>query len=140
MNTHITALSTLSPEQIDQLVALYQDEWWTRGRTRQDVAAMLDGSDYLFAYADQHDRLGAFARIITDGVYKAFIFDVIVRRDLRGSQLGARIMADITTHPKLAGVRHLELYCLPEMQDFYRRFGFGDAISGVSLMRRTHPG
>lgn len=138
MSAHVTQLTTLSPEHIEELVDMYQGEWWTKGRNRRDVAAMLKGSNHIFAYADSEGRLCAFARVITDGIYKAFLFDVIVRRDFRGAKLGARIMRDVVNHPILSTVRHIELYCLPELQGFYKQFGFSTEISGVGLMRLTH--
>lgn len=135
MNRNFRALGTLSPTHVDQLVDMYQGEWWTRGRLRSDVATMLQGSDVVFAYEDDQGKLCAFARAITDGVFKAMIFDVIVRKDLRGSGLGARIMQDFRAHPVLSGVRHVELYCLPELQAFYGQFGFSSEVSGTSMMR-----
>lgn len=128
-------LSTLSPTHVDQLVDLYQGEWWTQGRIRSDVETMLQGSDFIFAYEDGDGKLCAFARAITDGIFKAMIFDVIVRKDLRGTQLGARIMQDVRTHPVLSKVKHVELYCLPELQGFYGQFGFSSDVSGTSMMR-----
>jgi len=136
MSAYVTQLASLSAKHIDQLVDMYQDEWWTKGRIRSDVAAMLVGSDYVFAYEDSAGRLCAFSRVLTDGVYKAIIFDVIVRRDFRGSKLGARIMGDICKHPALSKIRHIELYCLPELQGFYSQFGFSNEVFGVTLMRR----
>jgi hypothetical protein len=117
MNRNFRALSTLSPTHVDQLVDMYQSERWTRGRIRSDVATMLQGSDVVFAYEDDEGKICAFAPAITDGVFKAMIFDVIVRKGLRGSRLGARILQDVREHPVLSRVRHVELYCLPELQD-----------------------
>jgi hypothetical protein len=135
MNRNFRALSTLSPTHVDQLVDMYQSERWTRGRIRSDVATMLQGSDVVFAYEDDEGKICAFAPAITDGVFKAMIFDVIVRKGLRGSRLGARILQDVREHPVLSRVRHVELYCLPELQGFYGQFGFSSELSGISIMR-----
>ena len=125
----------LAPQQIDQLVELYQHEWWTKGRERTDVEIMVSASDLLFVYVDQSDVLCAFARVLTDKVYKAFIFDVIVRQAFRGEGVGDRIVSDIKSHPELARVRHIELYCKPELQTFYSRHGFSSETGGIVLMR-----
>ena len=46
-------------------------------------------------------------------------------------------MDAIVNHPTLSAVKHLELYCLPNMVPFYERWGFSTDVSGVSLMRRS---
>lgn len=138
-NVGLQRLAGLSDGQIDQLVALYQGEWWCKGRARADVETMLRHSDFIFAYADAEGRLAAFARVLTDRVFKALVFDVIVRPDCRGTGIGRRMLADVTGHPALARVTHVELYCRPELRPFYAAEGFADA-QGVVLMRRTPGG
>ena len=138
-NSDLRRLDALSDGQVDQLVALYQGEGWCRGRERPDVETMLRHSDFVFAYGDAEGRLAAFARVLTDRVFKALVFDVIVRPDCRGTGIGRRILADIAGHAVLAQVRHVELYCRPELRAFYAAEGFADA-EGVVLMRRTPGG
>ena len=68
----------LTEAQAIQLHALYQREWWTAGRTLEDVRAMLAGSDHLYGICDgETAQLAGFARVLTDGVFKALVFDVI---------------------------------------------------------------
>ena len=35
--------NSLSPAQVDQLLAFYDDVWWAKGRTREGVETMLAG-------------------------------------------------------------------------------------------------
>ena len=81
-------------------------------------------------------RLVAFARVLTDRVFRAFIFDVIVATEHRGAGLGHRLMEELLRHPNLSGVELIELYCRPELVPFYERLGFTSPDSGVTLMRR----
>lgn len=133
----LTAVNQLDPNHIDQLFDLFEREWWTKGRTRDSIETMLAGSDAVVGLIEPDiGRLVGFARAITDGVYKALIFDVIVVPDHRGKGTGRMLMERLLAHPQLHGVRHKELYCRPDMVDFYRRWGFSDRVGGVSLMRR----
>jgi predicted GNAT family N-acyltransferase len=128
----------LDEAHVGQLHELYQHEWRSRGRTRSDVALMLEHSDHVFGFcAEPDDRLVAFARVLTDRVFKALIFDVIVASAHRGGGLGRRLMDEIVKHPALAPVRHLELYCLPEMVPFYEKWRFSTDVAGVRYMRRN---
>ena len=133
-------ITQLRDGHVDQLHELYQREWWTRGRTRPDVEQMLEYSDYVFGFcAEPGDRLVAFARVLTDRVFKALIFDVIVASPHRGDGLGRRLMDTIVEHPDLRSVRHIELYCVPEMVPFYEKWRFSTDVAGVTYMRRTTP-
>ena len=129
--------TTLDERHVRELHALYQGEWWTRDRSIDQVRRILDGSDRIVAVCDStDDRLIAFARVLTDGVCKALILDVIVAPDRRDEGLGRHVMDRILEHPALASVQHVELYCLPEMVPFYERWGFSTDVAGVTLMRR----
>ncbi len=131
-------IEKLDATQIRQLVALYQNEWWTRGRTLAGVRKMLARSDVILAFAERgNGKLAAFSRVITDYTYKALVLDVIVAPAHRGTGLGRKLMAGILNHPRLRRVRHFELYCLPELLPFYRRWGFTEELGKLKFMRRA---
>ncbi|MEW6268760.1 MAG: GNAT family N-acetyltransferase [Thermodesulfobacteriota bacterium] len=130
--------ATPSERHLAELHALYQNEWWTRGRTLDETRRAVEGSDVVVAICDHATgRLLAFARVLTDGVFKALVLDVIVAPERRGEQLGRRLMDAVLAHPDVAGVAHVELYCRPEMVPFYERYGFSTDVAGVLLMRRA---
>ena len=132
-------LNALSEAQAEQLHSLYQREWWTVGRSLADVRTMLQHSDFVFAFAaPDTQELLAFARVLTDHVFKALVLDVIVHPDHRSAGLGSFLMALIIARPVLSRVRHLELYCLPEHADFYQRHGFTSELGELHLMRRSN--
>jgi GNAT superfamily N-acetyltransferase len=131
--------NALSETQTQQLHSLYQREWWTVGRSLADVRTMLQHSDFVFAIAaPDTQELLAFARVLTDRVFKALVLDVIVHPDHRSAGLGSFLMAHILAHPVIARVRHTELYCLPERADFYQRHGFTSELGELHLMRRVN--
>lgn len=128
----------LSEQQIDELHDLFDSEWWTEGRDRTDIETMLDHSDEVVGLRDSDTgELVAFARILTDYVYRAFVFDVIVEESRRGSGLGRRIMDAIVEHPSLSEVERLELYCSEDQTSFYEQWGFSTDVGSSRLMRRT---
>ena len=128
----------LTPMQVEQLVELFQQEWWTRGRTKADVDKLIENAGPLFAFVDPlNDELVAFARAMTDGVYKAMIFDIIVKDTWRSSGLGRLLMQTVMTDPVLARVKHRELYCLEDMVPFYEKWGFTANLPGLFFMRQS---
>jgi len=130
--------SRLSASHIDQLWRLYQGEWWSCGRRLDDVRRAVEHSDMIFAYCNcATGRLSAFARVLTDYVYKAVLFDVIVDPQYRDLGLGRALLEAVTCHPALLFVEHIELYCRPELTSFYERWGFTADLSELCFMRRT---
>lgn len=128
-------VDSLSEVLLQELCELYQHEWWTRGRTLDDVREAVSRSSVVIAFLTQNDQLAAFTRVLSDGVFKALVFDVIVREDYRRLGLGEMLVKSVLTHPSLARVRNFELYCRPELSSFYARFGFSLDVGGIQLMR-----
>ena len=137
MSTTYRVIESIGDDRIHQLMELYKHEWWTNNRTIEQTRAILKGSDLVIGVCDEaDDRLVAFARVLTDRIARAFIFDVIVAADQRGRGLGRRIVDEALEHPDLKSVELVELYCRPELVAFYERMGFSSPDSGVVLMRR----
>jgi GNAT superfamily N-acetyltransferase len=136
LNERFRVVHDLDEPLIAQLHSLYQGEWWSNARSLEDTRRCVRGSQVCVALV-AGDRLVAFARVLTDYIFKAMIFDVIVVRDQRGQSLGNAIIERVLKHERLRDVRHFELYCLPEMFAFYRRHGFTEDVGAVRLMRRT---
>jgi predicted GNAT family N-acyltransferase len=136
--TDVIVLDRVDGSRREQLVALFRSAWWTKTRDADAVERMLEGSDLTVGLVDPaSDRLVGFARAITDHTFLAVVLDVIVDPDYRGTGLGARLMNELLAHPELAAVDSVELVCQPELIDFYRRWGFTDAVGRSLLMRRT---
>lgn len=117
------------------LMELYRHEWWTNQRREEDVARMLRHTDLVVGVCADDGRLVGFTRVLTDRVFKAVIFDVIVAHAHRGTGLGARLLDYVLAHSMVAGVRHIELYCKPEMIPFYEQWGFAAPGPDVNFLR-----
>ena len=127
----------LDETHVEQLVALYENEWWSKGRNRDDVRKMLEHSDIVFGLVEaDSNRLVGFARVLIDRIYRATLYDVIVAGDRRGADLGKRLMDAVTAHPDLAAIEQLELHCKPELEAFYAKWGFAHNTTGTSTLRR----
>jgi hypothetical protein len=130
-------VESLEETHVHELVALYQNEWWSKGRTLGDVRKMLQHSDIVFGVVETaSNRLVAFARVITDRVYRGTVYDVIVAGDRRGNELGKLLLDAVTAHPDLKAIESLELHCLPELVPFYAKWGFVGSTRGMQTLRR----
>lgn len=130
--------ASLSPSQVDDLMRLYANEWWTRDRTRREVGRMLADSDLLFVVTERQSRsLVAFARVLTDHSYVALLLDTIVAPAYRGKGLGRLLVERICSAPELRDVERIELTCQPELIPFYRKWGFTENVGRSRPMRRS---
>ena len=131
-------VSELNSRQVTQLSELYQSEWWTVGRSLSDVQTMVENSSLVFGVITPRQDLVGFVRVLTDKVYKALIFDMIVSSEHRKNGLGGLLMEWVLSHPNLREVKHFELYCLPELRPFYEKWGFAAEVGGIDLLRRVN--
>jgi len=116
-------IENLNSDQSNQLYELYKNVWFTQGRKLIDVENMLSNS-YLTLGIIDNDELIGFCRAISDGVYKAFLFDVIVKDRKQGHGIGKLLIETALAHEKLKNVNHIELYCPESISPFYERLGF----------------
>ncbi len=125
----------LTELQIHDLLDLYHEESWSKNRTIDDVKKMLETSWIIAIKDQQNDKLFAFARLLTDYVYRAFIYDVIVAKDYRSLGFGKLIINRILTHEDLKNVERIELNCIDSNITFYNKFGFDKVPDGTNMMR-----
>jgi len=76
-------IENFNSDQTKQIHQLMIQEWWCADRQLDDVVATINGSDITLAAVNDEQRIVAFARAITDGVFKGVLFDVIVHKKCR---------------------------------------------------------
>src|SRR5688500_14224623 len=83
-----------------QLVALYRQAPWANTRSIADADEMLTHTDVAITAWDG-SRLVGFGRVLTDFVYRASIWDIIVDTTYQGQDIGTQIIQRILEHPDL---------------------------------------
>jgi N-acetylglutamate synthase-like GNAT family acetyltransferase len=114
---------------LDQLQALYHFAPWAAGRDKEEIQVMLKNTDYVFSAQDD-GRLVGFARILTDRIYRATVWDVVVHPDYQRQGVGEALMKTILSHPVLSKVQKFWLNTR-DKQPFYERFGFVRSDQGM---------
>lgn len=128
----------MSDEQLDQLLTLTQQMWWSKDRTMQEINTMLKHCIPFAVIENNTQRLVAFARVLTDAVKYAYIYDVMAEENLRGRGIGKMIMNAILIHPALSCIKYFELTCAHDMVGYYKKFGFTDNLESVVAMRKKN--
>jgi ribosomal protein S18 acetylase RimI-like enzyme len=125
-----------SPEA-SQLLRLFQQAPWAKDRTLDDAKDMLRHTDLTLCAWDR-DCLIGFGRVLTDFVYRATIWDVIVDRAYQGQGVGTEIVRRILNHPRL---KRVELFWLcTRRPGFYEKLGFSSKEQTGMVWSRSRNG
>lgn len=113
-----------SPERrrirANELRSLYNQAGWWPNRTLEDIGNLLVPGVSVGAW--DGEKLIGFARAVSDGVFRAYIEDVVVDEAYRRRGVGDRLI-----HVLMDELRHLEvvsLFCEEDLTTFYERNGF----------------
>ncbi len=92
----------------------------------------------VFAFHD--DRLVGAGRALSDGVWRAAIYDVAVLPAYQGKGIGSTIIRHLID---AADVEVIMLYAAPGREAFYEKFGFRKMKTAMAIMsypeeRRVH--
>ncbi len=129
-------IEQLDENHLPQIFELYQNEWWTKTRSKEDISSLLRNTTFVFGLIDEsNDNLVGFTRVLSDLLFKAIIFDVIVKPDYRGHHLGAKLIQHVINHPQIRDIESIELYCLEGLRLFYEQFGFESVNAKFHFMR-----
>jgi len=120
-----TLVEKLNAEQIPQLHALVQQQWWGGGRTLEEVRKMAQHTSLMLALIETATgQLAGDCRVLTDFPFRATVYDVMVAEHLQGEGLGQRLMDALSNHPEMQSVSLVYLCCETHMRPFYRRWGY----------------
>ncbi len=115
----------LNEPQIQQLLDLYSQQWWSPGRSLADVRTMLAHSSKIYALIEPDTgNLVAFCRVLTDFVFRGLLHDVMVDQSRQRQGIGRQLMEAVTRDPDLARVQSIGLWCKPDLVPLYQKFGF----------------
>jgi GNAT superfamily N-acetyltransferase len=114
---------------------LYSHAGWWPERTVAQIERVLDAAPAVGAW--DGDRLVGFARIVTDGVCRAYVEDVVVHEQYRGRGIGRALMDRLLNEVDDGLV--VSLFCKPWLVPFYERQGFQPANQVVLHRVRLRP-
>lgn len=124
----------LTIDDADSLQALGEDAWWMKTRSPETITSLLLNPAMQIFGLYEDDRLIASAALLTDGVTKAVLVDVVVAKSYRlrgfGDEVTSRAMA--TLPDTMEGI----LYCENKLVDFYGDHGFAKNNNYSLMLRR----
>ncbi|MCQ4925177.1 GNAT family N-acetyltransferase [Tissierella carlieri] len=101
----------------------------------RDIHKKAFENSYRVVFVFDEEKLIGFGRTISDGVYQAAIYDIVVSPEYQGKSIGRIIMNKI-----LEGVPNCNciLYASPGKESFYEKFNFKRMKTGMALFNNAH--
>jgi GNAT superfamily N-acetyltransferase len=133
-NEDYVASSDPARLSLDVIHGYLRRAYWCEGIPRETVRTAIANSLCVGVYNGK-DQVG-FARAVTDRATFAYVADVFVLDEHRGHGAGKLLIACLTTHPDLQGLRTWMLLTR-DAHGLYRQFGFGPSPTPERLMVKT---
>jgi GNAT superfamily N-acetyltransferase len=129
---------TCDPAKMDRAVIaeFLRSSYWAKGIPAATVERSLAHS-LCFGLLEGNRQVG-FARVISDYATIAYLGDVFVLPEYRGQGLSKWLMACITSHPELQGLRRWIL-ATRDAHSLYEQFGFTPLKKPEIFMERHDP-
>jgi N-acetylglutamate synthase-like GNAT family acetyltransferase len=117
---------------LEAILELFRHVDWAKHRTPDSAMAVLAQTSLLVT-GWYRGRCVAMLRVLSDGVYRALVEDVIVHPDYQSLGWGRRIVETALAHPQLRDIEAVFLFTGVPM--FYERFGFVQVGTGMFRVR-----
>ena len=132
-------LISTDPARLDRqaIWRFLRTSYWAAGISLDAVQRSIENALIFGLYAPAGDQAG-FARAITDRVRFAWLSDVFVLEEHRGSGLGVWLVETVLSHPDLASAR--VVLGTKDAHGLYERFGFEPADTGRLMDHKVFPG
>ncbi|TLF38946.1 GNAT family N-acetyltransferase [Maribacter aurantiacus] len=117
-------INTIELPTEKELENLFSQTTWASERKSQNIRRMLNNVN-VFVTIRKNSELIGFGRAISDGIYRALVDDIIVDNDYRKKGLGKIIVENILK--QLNGIDEIFLNTKPDLEQFYKKFGFNKA-------------
>jgi spermidine synthase len=123
-------------DEIRQIEGLYRQEgWWQAkaGAGLKLIPKLIAGS-HCFVVAVENNDIVGMGRAVSDGASDAYIQDLVVRKDRRRRGIGRQILDALIRRLQDDGIRWIALIAKPGSHGFYRKEGFDEMPSCVSML------
>lgn len=120
--------SDFTNANLDEMKEIYTSVGWTK-HTNEIIRQVFEASNVV-ALVKVNGRIIGIGRGMTDGVFNAAIYDVVVHRDFQGQGIAKKIMEFLLD--KLCNVSCVHLISTTGNEGFYRKLGLKKLKTGMA--------
>lgn len=118
----------------EEIQSLYRFTTWGKSRTIDQIDAMLRGSSLCFSVRYE-GKLVAFCRMLTDFIFRASLWDIMVHPDHQGKGIGSQLIEYALEHPAVIKIPVIVTFTT-DLAPFMSRKGF-EQREGVMILQRV---
>ncbi|MEM5592412.1 GNAT family N-acetyltransferase [Niallia circulans] len=119
------------PIKACEVIELYKNVGWWKERTEQDIEKMLSQTFAVGAW--EKNKLIGFARAISDGIFRAYIEDVVISSSFNRKGIGIKLIAKMVD--ELSNIDVISLFCEEDLISFYNKNEFKKATHSLSCIK-----
>ena len=112
---------------------LDRNAFWAKGRTIKDLKKCLANSDVIVSIWVEDEIVG-FGRALTDGIYRGFLWDIVIDQHHQGKGLGTLIVKNLLSSRRIRNTKKVYLMTTNKKR-FYSQFDFKEVTSQDLLIR-----
>ena len=112
---------------------LDRNTFWAKNRTIHDLKKCLANSDVIISLWVGSEMVG-FGRALTDGIYRAVLWDIVIDQNHQGKGFGILIVKNLLSSKKIKNTKKLYLMTTNKKL-FYSQLEFKEVISQDLLIR-----
>nr|WP_284698455.1 GNAT family N-acetyltransferase [Staphylococcus xylosus] len=119
----------LDIKDVDELIQIYHDNDWA-GHDQEKVITIFNTATHVIIAKYQGKVIG-FARAMSDGVFNAAIYDVMVDVAHQNQGIGQEIIRNILVY--VGELSCVHLVATTGYEGFYRQLGFKNLKTGMAV-------
>ena len=128
----VTLVTERRNVEAEDILALFAHAEWAKRRTAEQVSRMLHRTEVIVVAKCQARAVGC-ARVVTDGVFRAFVEDVIVVPTHRGVGIGRLMINQLEQTVRAMGMNRLEL--TTTQTGFWERLGYRQKTESCYMVK-----
>lgn len=121
---------------LDSIHDFLVSSYWSEGIPKKVVHKAIENSLCVGVFVND-EQIG-FARAATDRATFAYIADVYILDEHRGSGLGKKLLGALLAHPDLQGLRRM-LLATRDAHSLYASYGFTELNNPEIIMENWKP-
>ena len=115
-------------EDLEEMKEVYQSVGWMK-HTNSVIRQVFDASD-IKVIVKVNNRIVGLGRAISDGIFNAAIYDIVVHKDFQNRGIARHIVKHILEQLKEVSCVHM--ISTIGNEEFYRKQGFGKVKTGMA--------
>ena len=131
---NIEIIEALDNNLIAQLKKLYDLNHWSQNRSIERIKIALKNSTLTIGIIQNNQLLG-FGRLLSDQVFRATIYDIMIQNDRQNQGLGKQLINYMLNHNTLKNVTQIDICCRPEKESFYKKWHFKKNLQNTNYLR-----